>query len=372
MAAERSKSAVGRIERAMNLLALLLDRREPVPWESVRENVEGYSSDESRPHRNGVVREAGSSYGLKKAEIAAEKRFARDRKLLADAGINVHYQRPAGYYIERGDCFLPGLRLSVQERALLWRIQRLAAEGGAAQLSPHLLSAVQKLLFEEPDDIPFEENFRSVCRIETPDGEAVRDNFAVLNRAVSLRRVVTFHYYSISRDSVADRVVAPYALGAYAGRWYLVGRCLVRQAVRLFRLDRIVTRVKLRESDSTDPDYVVPDDFDINDYLGRRAWAMKTGLAEEPGVQARVRFDAATGRYAAELLADASCAMEPNGECVAALRITREEPFFRWLMKFGRHAELLSPQALRRRFVESVRETRKNYSEDKTNVAGIA
>ncbi len=354
----------------MNLLAFLLERREPVPWFVIRENIEGYSTSAGRVSREGVVSELAATYTVQRTEQAAEKRFARDRKLLRNTGIEVLYEHPGGgyaggYYVSRDDCFLPRLGLTPQERALLWRLHNMAVTSGFSPLFVPLLSALQKLLFEESPEEGPQDGDGVICYLESRSDTVVEENFSLLSDAVRKRRVATFHYHSIGRDALEERVVAPYALGAYAGRWYLVGQCMIKQAIRLFRLDRIVTRVSIHDSASEGPDFAAPADFDIRNYLGRRAWAMGPAEASK-ACKARVRFDVETGRYVAELLrGSAECRLKPNGECIATFTVTREEPFIRWLMKFGRHAKILSPRLLLRNFAATVRTVKDSYSDER-------
>ena len=84
-----------------------------------------------------------------------------------------------------------------------------------------------------------------------------------------------------------------------------------------------------------------------------------------------VRFDAAIGRYAAELLgADAKCdERAPDGGCVAEFAVTRTEAFFRWLLKFGPRAEITAPEAMRRGFADYVRAVLNQYAWETADAA---
>ncbi len=352
----------------MNLLAYLLNQSDPVPWKTISEQVEGYGAPLS-------VGEAAAPYGTGKPDKAADKRFARDRKLLEAAGIRVHYSSPGkghggGYYVSHGDCFMPGLGLTPQERALLGRVLAIAATDRDMPLAEPLYSAVQKLLFEDCDAEP-ERTGEVVCFLKNKTDSTVNENFRILHDAIDARRNVSFHYHSISRDAVDKREVAPYALGAYSGHWYLVGRCLAKKAVRVFRLDRILTTVKILNADAKGPAYAVPEDFDIRRYLGMRSWAMRDGDAETTGpTRVTTRFDAGIGRYAAELLGeDAECELRESGECVATLNATRPESFFRWLLKFGPKAKIVAPTEVQRNFADYVRTVMNQYAEETADAA---
>ncbi|AFZ67873.1 helix-turn-helix transcriptional regulator [Deinococcus peraridilitoris] len=78
--------------------------------------------------------------------------------------------------------------------------------------------------------------------------------------AVRARREVTFAYRAHA-GTAGQRVVQPYGLVHQDGRWFLVGRCQLRQALRTFRLDRVTN---LEVQDAT---FQRPEDFDARAYL---------------------------------------------------------------------------------------------------------
>jgi predicted DNA-binding transcriptional regulator YafY len=68
-----------------------------------------------------------------------------------------------------------------------------------------------------------------------PDGEVV----SALAGAAGERRRVRLRYRS-ARGEETSRVVDPYAVLRREGRWRLFGHCHLREATRLFRLDRVL------------------------------------------------------------------------------------------------------------------------------------
>jgi predicted DNA-binding transcriptional regulator YafY len=69
-----------------------------------------------------------------------------------------------------------------------------------------------------------------------PETEAL----ATVRQALDERRQVELRYLVASRDEVTERTVDPMRLVSVDGRWYLEGWCHLAEAVRLFRLDRMV------------------------------------------------------------------------------------------------------------------------------------
>lgn len=59
-----------------------------------------------------------------------------------------------------------------------------------------------------------------------------------LSVAIQQCQRITIEYHS-QHNEVTQRMVEPYGLAGWWGRWYLVGYCCLRQDYRLFRLDRI-------------------------------------------------------------------------------------------------------------------------------------
>ena len=73
-----------------------------------------------------------------------------------------------------------------------------------------------------------------------PRREPSRDDRSLetLTKAAEAMRTVGLIYHSPQHDPIARRI-APYGLVFQQGRWYTVGFCHLRSAMRSFRLDRI-------------------------------------------------------------------------------------------------------------------------------------
>jgi predicted DNA-binding transcriptional regulator YafY len=83
-----------------------------------------------------------------------------------------------------------------------------------------------------------------------------------VSTAIRLRRQLAFEYQSHA-GTRSRRQLEPYGVVHMDGRWYLVGRCLLRQALRTFRLDRI-SNMELREKA-----FERPAGFDVKTYLNQ-------------------------------------------------------------------------------------------------------
>ncbi len=94
---------------------------------------------------------------------------------------------------------------------------------------------------------------RALVKIETAVGDAAgaadriavavepeAEVLAVARAAAAGRRRLHLQYYVPGRDETTERDVDPMRLLLVDGRWYLEGWCRSAEAVRLFRLDRVV------------------------------------------------------------------------------------------------------------------------------------
>jgi proteasome accessory factor B len=169
----------------------------------------------------------------------------------------------------------------------------------------------------------------------------VLETLSTLSDALLARKRVRFRYYGIYRDQHSDRDVTPYALTFQRGHWYLVGHDAARDAVRVFRVMRIEdARVNTRAPGT--PDYEIPADFSVKDYVGREPWH----LGDEPPLVANVLF-----RFPASLWAERNGRGElveerPDGASVRAFTVHQPDPFLRWILTLEGEATLLTPPHL--------------------------
>jgi predicted DNA-binding transcriptional regulator YafY len=158
-----------------------------------------------------------------------------------------------------------------------------------------------------------------------------------LRRAARERRRVTLIYRGRGRPEPLRRDVDPYALVHRWGWWYVVGYCLLRDALRTFRVDRIQALTLRSET------FDAPDDFDVHAYLAQESWF-------EPQVQVRMRFapEAALEARDGHTYWDA---MEEgvDGSLVVTFGVADLDWAARTVLWYGPAVEVLEPEALRHR-----------------------
>ncbi|HEX8033584.1 MAG TPA: YafY family protein [Ktedonobacterales bacterium] len=174
---------------------------------------------------------------------------------LQDIGIPIVAERGRyGGYRLRPGFKLPPLMLSDDE-ALAVTLGLLAARGlGLGDAVPAIEGALAKV--ERVLPLALRERVQAVRQTVVIDvgnadlrvSEAIAPtmpaarNVLMLSSAAQQGHRVRLRYQArdIADGSTTDRAVDPYGLAYCDGRWYLVGYCHLRGAIRIFRLDRIV------------------------------------------------------------------------------------------------------------------------------------
>lgn len=88
----------------------------------------------------------------------------------------------------------------------------------------------------------------------------VSESFRAIRRGIEEKRKLEIDYYSLTRDQTEARTIRPYFLMKYLGYWYLTGYCELRQDLRTFKFERILsTRLMGERFQSTE-------EFDVDGY----------------------------------------------------------------------------------------------------------
>ena len=98
------------------------------------------------------------------------------------------------------------------------------------------------------------------AKLQAPAAE----HLAAIQRALTERRGLHLRYYSMSRDETTTRRVDPYHLTLHGGGFYLVAYCHLREAVRIFAVER------MRELEVLAARFTRPEKFDVDKYLDGR------------------------------------------------------------------------------------------------------
>ncbi len=320
-----------RTERLLDLVALLLNAREPISFAELRDLFP-------------------DDYGTGSRE-AAERKLERDKAELVALGVPIEHVPPTlederdlgGYRIDRKAFFLPDPKLLAEEAAALYAAGAAALAGHDFPFAQDLEHALRKLsLAGSPDGRPLEAASGAARRllIVRPGDPERAGKLRVLGDAVARRKRVRITYRAApSLDGGVpdrtDREVDPYGLAFRTGAWRVVGWCHLRKAQRVFVVDRIED-LNVNEQKPNTPDFEIPGGFDAGAEAGKRPWQW----IGTPPLNARLRF--APG---SELLAER--AFDARAGATADLLVTFVDGLLPAVLSFGDRVWIEAPQRAR-------------------------
>ena len=312
-----------KVERLVNLIALLLNTRRPLTVEEIRNTVPGYQQE----------------------DYASFKRmFERDKEELRSLGIPIErrftdvWEVEEGYLISKDRYYLPELDLTPDEMAALWIASSIVVEPGGKEDQALVKLSLGANGGADPTSPPW---LKARLHLDAP---ALHQ----LLEAVAGRRSVKFRYRSAGQSKDAERTVDPYALIHSQGAWYLAGHDHLRGAVRNFKLQRISSKVSTA-SRGAGPDFDVPEGFSPEERSVTEPWIAEEGVGVDVAFSPRLSW-----------WVEQSSGFQPKGKWkdwnVVRVNVADEDGFVSWVLQFGEDAVVRSPDRIRRAVVKRLRE----------------
>ncbi len=303
-----------RLERLVNLVAALLDARQPLSREELRVRVGGYSDDDDSFRRNferdkELLRQMGMPLVLEPledrvAEGATGYRIPRDRYQLPDPGLAE--DELAALHLAASAVDVEGAWGRSAATGALWKL----AAAGAPQPAERVDAVAPP-----------------PAAVALPAGERV----ATLFGAVADRQQVSFRYHG------GARFVDPWRLSFRNGQWYLAGWDHSRGGSRTFRLDRIETTPALVGE---------PGAFE-RPPAGLAAPPPPWQLGDDEEVTATLQVDPGQASWATTAAGPATVVeRRPDGGVVLAMTVTNRDAFRNFVLGLLDHAQLLGPPSL--------------------------
>jgi len=300
------------LERLLNLVILLLDTPRPLTFAQIREKLPAYAQGD---------------------DATAKRMFERDKDVLRDLGVPVElshtdvWEVEEGYTIPKDRYYLPAIVFTPEELSALYvAAQAVGSDDEAEQ-------AVLKLRVGAGEGVvPAAPAHPLAASSEIPAGRLGQ----VLDTTLR-RRSVRFDYRPATGEP-ARRHVDPYALVSRAGQWYLVGRDRDRDAVRSFRLSRM-----LSEPSDAGPGSDPPAGFDARAQLKLSPWG-----PGEPQERARVAFAPRVAWLAVRALpGPPEVHVRKDGWSEVEVPAAETDQFLSFLLSFGPDAKVVAPRRLR-------------------------
>lgn len=317
--------AIKKVERQLNLVICLLETRQFISADYIRNNVVGYDAASDK-----------SSFS---------RMFERDKQELRDMGLPLltgttsTLQSVQGYRIDRESYELPEIHLSSDEAAA---VAMAAVMWDSPDVEGLIQAAIRKLKGAGVE-------VAGSAAVEIAPGRISSEPvLRVLVEASAEHRAVSFDYRPTTADAPTRREVEPWSVRSSHGRGYLIGFDRNRKARRTFRLSRMTHVAPLGAVDA----FRVPADVDFDAVL---ADAIAATSRSQRGERALVWVAAGAAAGLRRMAADAS----PHDHAGAAgdvlhIDIETESSLVRAILGAGPDAVVLEPESLRRTVIDQL------------------
>ena len=306
------------LERLVNLVALLLNSRQPISFERIRSELPAYEQDDL---------------------TSAKRMFERDKDSLREIGIPIELRATdvwdveEGYVIDKERYYLPEIDFTPEEISALFVAALAPGAEDAAE------EGVRKLVVGVDASALGELSSRPVAL--GPDAGGAR--LGAVAGAIQDRRAIRFGYRD-ARGEASEREIDPYGLLASSGQWYVVGQDRSRGEVRAFRLSRFASDV----SDAGEGS-LPPEGFRAAEHVTSGPWDGGSGGEDTAAV-------VALSPDVAWWASGSDAALRPDGRTESSILVRDRDTFLAWVLSLGPDAEVLAPEELRTAVIERLKD----------------
>ena len=273
----------------------------------------------------------------------------RDINTLEEAGVPIIGEAGTGYRIMDG-YRLPPVMFTKEEATAFITAEKLMGkftDEATAQKYSDAMFKVRSVL--RSDEKGMLENIEDVIHVYKPSKQnAPSYMYEVLN-SINSKKCVSIKYKANYSGETSDRLIEPVGLYYIGNNWHLVAWCRLRNDYRDFRLDRI------QELKNT-TDTFTKDKISFDEY-------MRGYLTSNELIKIRVSFTERMVPYIQEQKLYFGYAGEEkkDGRLEVSFMVGSFDPISRWLLSYGKDAEILEPIELKEEMKKLIVELQEHY-----------
>ena len=176
-----------------------------------------------------------------------------------------------------------------------------------------------------------------------------------LLKAIKDSKKIGFTYQKFWEDEISERIVEPYALKEFKGRWYILAKDDKDDKVKTFGLDRIQNlRIqKVR--------FAYPENLNVKE-LYQNCFGIINPENEKPK-KILLSFDAEQGKYIESfpLHASQQTLIKNEDEYQFGLEVLLTHDFVMEILSYGSRVKVISPDALKKKLIANYEQALRHY-----------
>ena len=251
--------------------------------------------------------------------------------------------------------FLPPIRFTLSEALNIFLTARLMLNY-SHRYDPNVDATFTKLSAVLPQALAGQVRKTMDWMQKLPKDEKYLRILATVAEAWVSQRQLKITYRSLVAQKAMERIIEPYYIepAAPGHASYVIGYCHLRDSIRTFKIERI------ESAELTPEPYVIPPDFDANEYLGS-SWGI---VVEEEVKTIRLRIeDPEIMRIMGETVWHPSQVLETqkDGSAIMTLKVTDTYELLSWILGWGEKMEVLEPPEIREAVIDTAEAVRQMY-----------
>lgn len=256
-------------------------------------------------------------------------------------------QTKRGWYYKDPNFFIKYIQFEEGELFSLALFDTLLLQYKNTPLEEKLSSIFEKIRQSLPSTVTIDSRFLDGSLTYIPDALAPIENevFDAVFSGLKKKQTLSFEYKPLQKTTFMERKIDPYHIICQRGNWYVIGKCHLKNEVRIFSFSRM-QNVQL-----TKDRFEVPKDFNAKDYVDK---TMGVWLSAKTNYKVRLLFSAEIGTFAAEHIWHENQTVKQNedGSVVVSFETTQLPEVKRLVLGQGKTVRVLEPQEL----IDQIRE----------------
>ena len=186
------------------------------------------------------------------------------------------------------------------------------------------------------------------------DFEKIEKQYNAIVEAMDRKREIEMVYKGMHEQKETRRQIKPYGLFFSNGMWYVLAYCNLRKEIRSFALDCI------KEFQITNMLYVIPKDFNMDDYFKSSWHIIQYG---EP-VEVVLKFSKDVARWIKRRKWHPTQTIEEqkDGSIIFKAKLKGTKEIKWWAYHWAPNCEIISPPELRKEAREEIRKLGRMYN----------